>query len=136
MITLLNREKEEDPLRKSLVVSQFSSFLDLLEKPLQQSGFHFVRLDGSMTLRRRADVINMFSQTAVDSPTIMLLSLKAGGVGINLTAATRIFLMDPVSRTCFFFKYSKIEFENLAGAMWAIYLLLDCTSLCSYFSRL
>lgn len=95
LITLLNREKEEDPLRKSLVVSQFSSFLDLLEKPLQQSGFHFVRLDGSMTLRRRADVINMFSQTAVDSPTIMLLSLKAGGVGINLTAATRIFLMDP-----------------------------------------
>ena len=96
LITLLNQEKEENPLRKHLVVSQFTQFLNLLEKPLTESGFKIVRLDGSMTVKKRNDAISRFSEKADDSPTVMLLSLKAGGVGLNLTAATRVFLMDPV----------------------------------------
>jgi len=99
LITLLNQEAAENPRRKHLVVSQFAQFLNLLEKPLQESGFKFVRLDGSMTIRRRTDAITSFSDKSADSPTVMLLSLKAGGVGLNLTAATRVFLMDPVSWT-------------------------------------
>uniref|UniRef100_A0A671SZG5 Helicase-like transcription factor n=1 Tax=Sinocyclocheilus anshuiensis TaxID=1608454 RepID=A0A671SZG5_9TELE len=72
--------RNEDPTVKSLVVSQFTRFMDLIEVPLREYGFSFTRLDGSEDQR---------------SPTIMLLSLKAGGVGLNLAAASHVFMMDP-----------------------------------------
>lgn len=50
-----------------------------------------------MTAADRADAVREFQDKSPESPTIFLLSLKAGGVGINLTAATKVFLMDPVS---------------------------------------
>lgn len=50
-----------------------------------------------MSQKRRTQVIQEFQSSADDSPAIMLLSLKAGGVGLNLTAASHVFLMDPVS---------------------------------------
>ncbi|XP_077988188.1 helicase-like transcription factor [Glandiceps talaboti] len=87
--------RREDPAVKSIVVSQFTSLLNLMERPLSESGFHFVRLDGSMTHQKRSHVIEEFSSNDENSPTIFLLSLKAGGTGINLTAASRVFLLDP-----------------------------------------
>jgi len=57
-----------------------------------------VRLDGTMSSKQRTAAIEAFSDTDSNSPSVFLLSLKAGGVGINLTAACRMFLMDPVSR--------------------------------------
>lgn len=63
----------------------------------REHGFSFVRLDGTMNQKRRTQVIHEFQSSAADGATIMLLSLKAGGVGINLTAASYVFLMDPVS---------------------------------------
>ena len=62
-------------------------------------GFSFVRLDGGMSMKQRLRSVEEFSNPAQGSPTIMLLSLKAGGVGINLVAASRVFLMDPVRFT-------------------------------------
>ncbi|XP_034051464.1 helicase-like transcription factor isoform X2 [Thalassophryne amazonica] len=91
----LVRLRSEDSSIKSLVVSQFTRFLTLLETPLREHGFSFVRLDGTLSQKKRAQVIQEFQCTAADSPRIMLLSLKAGGVGLNLTAASRVFLMDP-----------------------------------------
>ncbi|XP_052276249.1 helicase-like transcription factor isoform X3 [Dreissena polymorpha] len=85
----------EDPAIKSVVVSQFTSFLNVLEHPLTANGFRFVRLNGSMNQKSRTEAIEEFSNPCAGSPTIMLLSLKAGGVGINLTAASRVFLLDP-----------------------------------------
>lgn len=64
---------------------------------IREHGFSFVRLDGTMSQKKRAQVIQEFQSSEADSPTIMLLSLKAGGVGLNLTAASHVFLMDPVS---------------------------------------
>ena len=121
MITLLNKEKAEDPFRKSLVVSQFSAFLNLLEVPLKESGFEFVRLDGSMSAKQRATAIEMFSSKSIDAPTVMLLSLKAGGVGLNLTAATRVFLMDPVCN-----KQIAVESQknNIRATSWDVALML------------
>lgn len=87
--------REENPHIKSLVVSQFTSLLTLLEIPLKALGFRFVRLDGTMSMKQRLRSVEEFSNPAPGSPTIMLLSLKAGGVGINLVAASRVFLMDP-----------------------------------------
>ncbi|XP_061099803.1 helicase-like transcription factor isoform X1 [Conger conger] len=95
LMSNLLRLRQEDPSIKSLVVSQFTKFLSLLEVPLREQGFSFTRLDGSMSQRSRAKAIQDFQDTAQGCPTIMLLSLKAGGVGLNLTAASRVFLMDP-----------------------------------------
>ncbi|XP_041515135.1 helicase-like transcription factor [Microtus oregoni] len=87
--------RTKNPNIKSLVVSQFTTFLSLIETPLKASGFMFTRLDGSMTQKKRIESIQCFQNTEAGSPTIMLLSLKAGGVGLNLCAASRVFLMDP-----------------------------------------
>ena len=95
-MSLLTKVRSEDPSVKSLVISQFTSMLNIVETPLKAEGFSFVRLDGTMSQRKRAEVIEMFDDRGPDSPTVMLLSLKAGGVGLNLTAASRVFLLDPV----------------------------------------
>ncbi|XP_069927732.1 helicase-like transcription factor isoform X6 [Oryctolagus cuniculus] len=87
--------RTKNPNIKSLVVSQFTTFLSLIETPLKASGFVFTRLDGSMAQKKRVESIQCFQNTEAGSPTIMLLSLKAGGVGLNLCAASRVFLMDP-----------------------------------------
>jgi len=63
----------------------------------RERGFSFVRLDGTLAQKRRAQVIQEFQSSAPGSPVVMLLSLKAGGVGLNLTAASHVFLMEPVS---------------------------------------
>lgn len=98
--------RDKDPSTKSLVVSQFTSFLDIIEDALREQDIMFVRLDGRMTQEARASAINTFSDPSSSSPTVFLLSLTAGGVGLNLTAATRVFLLDPawnpaVEEQCF-----------------------------------
>uniref|UniRef100_A0A8C4XTK7 Helicase like transcription factor n=1 Tax=Falco tinnunculus TaxID=100819 RepID=A0A8C4XTK7_FALTI len=87
--------RRDNPTAKCLVVSQFTTFLSLMENPLKESGFAFTRLDGSMAQKKRVEAIRCFQSSQAGSPTVMLLSLKAGGVGLNLTAASRVFLMDP-----------------------------------------
>ncbi|KAL7832447.1 hypothetical protein AOLI_G00299950 [Acnodon oligacanthus] len=87
--------RSEDPTIKSLVVSQFTKFLNLLEVPLRDCGFSFTRLDGSMGQKARVKAVSELQDTTPGSPTVMLLSLKAGGVGLNLAAASRVFLMEP-----------------------------------------
>lgn len=56
-------------------------------------GVSSVRLDGSMSLDQRKAIIEKF--TTDPTVSVFLMSLKAGGVAINLTAASRCFLMDP-----------------------------------------
>lgn len=76
---------------KALVFSQWTSLLDLVEPALEAAGIRFLRLDGST--RDRAEVVSAFQSD--DGPPVMLVSLKAGGTGLNLTAADHVFLMDP-----------------------------------------
>ena len=71
--------------------SQWTSLLDLIEPALARAELPFVRLDGST--RDRADVVSRFQDPA--GPPVMLVSLKAGGSGLNLTAADHVFLCDP-----------------------------------------
>lgn len=97
LMSLLTKLRSEDPSAKCLIISQFTSMLNIVETPLKAEGFNFVRLDGKMTQKKRAEVIELFDDRGPGSPTVMLLSLKAGGVGLNLTAASRVFLLDPVS---------------------------------------
>ncbi len=76
---------------KALVFSQWTSLLDLIEPHLERAGIRFTRLDGST--RDRQGVIVTFQ--GLDGPPVMLVSLKAGGTGLNLTAADHVFLVDP-----------------------------------------
>lgn len=76
---------------KSLVFSQWTGLLDRVEPHLKEAGIAFTRLDGST--RDRGAVVSSFQ--ADDGPPVMLVSLKAGGTGLNLTAADHVFLLDP-----------------------------------------
>jgi superfamily II DNA or RNA helicase len=76
---------------KALVFSQWTGMLDLVEPHLREATLPFVRLDGST--RDREGVVNQFQSAA--GPPVMLASLKAGGTGLNLTAADHVFLLDP-----------------------------------------
>ena len=76
---------------KALVFSQFTSMLAILRKRLDQQGITYEYLDGRT--RKRGDKVRRF-QTDPQCP-LFLISLKAGGLGLNLTAADYCFIMDP-----------------------------------------
>uniref|UniRef100_A0A915EP89 Uncharacterized protein n=1 Tax=Ditylenchus dipsaci TaxID=166011 RepID=A0A915EP89_9BILA len=81
-------EKEE----KVLIFSQFTTLLDILELYMDCRGYKFFRLDGSTPVMERQEMINQFNQDR--SIPVFLLSTKAGGLGINLTAANHIIIHD------------------------------------------
>ena len=76
---------------KALVFSQWTGLLNRIEPHMQGAELDFVRLDGQT--RDRQGVVDTFQ--ADDGPPVMLISLKAGGTGLNLTAADHVFLVDP-----------------------------------------
>lgn len=77
---------------KTLVFSQFTTYLDLIENKIREQGWKFARIDGSQALKKRSEQVEIFQN---GDAQIFLISLKAGGFGLNLTAASYIFLMDP-----------------------------------------
>lgn len=78
---------------KSIVFSQFTSMLQLIEWRLRRAGFNTVMLDGSMTPAMRQKSIEHFMTNP--DVEVFLVSLKAGGVALNLTEASRVFIVDP-----------------------------------------
>jgi superfamily II DNA or RNA helicase len=76
---------------RALVFSQWTSLLDRVEPHLQGAGIPWLRLDGSTT--DRGGVVARFQSE--DGPPVLLISLRAGGAGLNLTAADHVFLLDP-----------------------------------------
>lgn len=76
---------------KSLVFSQFTSMLAIVRKHLNERGIKYAYLDGQT--RKRKQVVQQF-QTDPETQ-IFLISLKAGGLGLNLTEAEYVFLLDP-----------------------------------------
>ena len=75
----------------ALVFSQWTSLLDLVEPRLKAADIGFLRLDGST--RNRADIVDQFQQK--NGPPVFLVSLKAGGTGLNLTRADHVIHLDP-----------------------------------------
>ncbi len=84
---ITNKSKEH----KILVFSQFTGMLDLIDAELQKMGIPFERLTGQTT-NRGARVNNFQSNETI---RVFLISLKAGGVGLNLTEADYVYLVDP-----------------------------------------
>ncbi|MBE0379948.1 DEAD/DEAH box helicase [Pseudoalteromonas prydzensis] len=77
---------------QALIFSQFVDVLKLLEQRLQKRGIEYCYLDGSMSSNKRKQQVDKFQ--AGDAP-LFLISLKAGGIGLNLTAADYVVHLDP-----------------------------------------
>ncbi|KAL8969123.1 MAG: hypothetical protein Q9197_004510 [Variospora fuerteventurae] len=93
LLTHLKNIRHASPGAKSVVFSQFTSFLDLIGPVLTRAQIPFLRFDGTMNQKLRASTITTFTESP--KGMVLLLSLRAGGVGLNLTAAKRVFMMDP-----------------------------------------
>ena len=83
----------QDPSAKSIVFSQWTSMLDLIEIPLKREGFSFLRLDGTLSQKERTEVLRKFTSSS-SAASILLISLRAGGQGLNLVSANYVFLFD------------------------------------------
>ncbi|MCU0441246.1 MAG: DEAD/DEAH box helicase [Bacteroidia bacterium] len=78
---------------KVLLFSQFVKQLEIYRKHFDEKNIAYCYLDGSMTNEQRQKVVNEFQSNA--SITYFLISLKAGGLGLNLTTADYVFIIDP-----------------------------------------
>jgi SNF2 family DNA or RNA helicase len=79
---------------KSVIFSEFTSNLTLIERALSDAGYTHARIDGTMSLPHRRRVLESFSTDP--TLTVLLASIKAAGQGLNLTAASRAFIMEPM----------------------------------------
>ncbi|KAF2130353.1 hypothetical protein P153DRAFT_314151 [Dothidotthia symphoricarpi CBS 119687] len=90
---LLQILEKETPDHKVIVFSQFTSMLDLIEPFLKRGDYNFTRYDGSMRNDLREASLNKLRN---DKRTrVLLCSLKCGSLGLNLTAASRVVIMEP-----------------------------------------
>ncbi len=78
---------------KALIFSQFTKMLALIRKSLDTKGISYQYLDGRVPQKQREDRVSRFQED--DDIKLFLISLKAGGVGLNLTAADYVFIVDP-----------------------------------------
>ena len=91
--TFINMAKTiADGGNRALVFSQFTSFLDLIRKKLDEQGITYLYLDGSTPLKQRESLVKDFQQGNVP---LFLISLKAGGLGLNLVGANYVIHLDP-----------------------------------------
>ncbi len=103
VLKLLLEIRQKDPKQKTIVFSQFTMFLDMLEIILDNALINFVRLDGSMSSQERSSAIDAFCKH--ETVTVFLMSLKAGGCGLNLTPAKNVIICDPWwNVSCFLFE--------------------------------
>ena len=102
-----------DPRSKVLVFSQYLGFLDIAGRVLADRGVECFRIDGKMSLKERVAMIGRFNKNdprlaaseavgregftegGVQRGSVFLVSMKAGGVGLNLVAASSVFIIDP-----------------------------------------
>ena len=78
------RLRDQDPCFRAVVFSQFTSFLDLIEVVLTREKFDYYRFDGTMDVKKKGAAISEFKSTS-RKPKILIVSLKAGGVGLNVS---------------------------------------------------
>jgi SNF2 family DNA or RNA helicase len=85
--------KPDEPPIKSVVFSGWTSHLDLIQCALNDAGIAFTRLDGKMSRTARTAAMDTF-RTDPSIPVI-LVSITAGGLGLNLTTANKVYVMEP-----------------------------------------
>ena len=79
---------------KIVLVSNYTQTLDMFEKLCRKRNYLYVRLDGSMSIKKRSKVVDEFNKPE-SNQFIFMLSSKAGGCGLNLIGANRLVMFDP-----------------------------------------
>lgn len=79
---------------KVVLVSNYTQTLDLFERLCRARSYRYVRLDGTMTIKKRGKIVERFNDPNGDD-YIFMLSSKAGGCGLNLIGANRLVMYDP-----------------------------------------
>jgi DNA repair protein RAD16 len=89
----VNKMMRSDKTAKAIVFSQFGAMLELVEFRMKKAGISCVVFRGGMSMQAREDALAAFN----DDPSlkVILISLKAGGEGLNLQVANHVFLLDP-----------------------------------------
>ncbi|ORY78180.1 SNF2 family N-terminal domain-domain-containing protein [Protomyces lactucae-debilis] len=93
LLKILHASHRKDTTTKTIVFSQWTKFLDLIEPQLKTAGLAFTRIDGTMTVKQRDAAINRLGKDP--KTTIMLASLSVASVGLNLVMANQVILCDP-----------------------------------------
>ncbi|XP_019725024.1 DNA repair and recombination protein RAD54-like, partial [Hippocampus comes] len=91
LILAMTRSSTSD---KVVLVSNYTQTLDIFEKLCHCRRYPYVRLDGTMSIKKRAKIVERFNSP--ENPEfIFMLSSKAGGCGLNLIGANRLVMFDP-----------------------------------------
>ena len=94
LINMIDELGDEYPNDKIIVVSQWVSMLSIVARNLSIRSIEFCEIKGDVNLYRRNEIVEEFNNPDNKEVRVMLLSLTAGGVGLNLIGANRMFLMD------------------------------------------
>jgi len=92
LVSKLKKIQRKFPGEKAVVFSQWTSMLDLIDLALEEVALKTARLDGTMNREMQETAIDQFQNDS--HINIFLISLKAGGVGLNLTMANHLFMVD------------------------------------------
>ncbi|KAL3425576.1 DNA repair and recombination protein rad54 [Phlyctema vagabunda] len=88
------RQLSKTTSEKIVIVSNYTSTLDILGNHVASLGLPFLRLDGKTPSSKRQDMVNAFNKTPASQNFAFLLSAKSGGAGLNLIGASRLILFD------------------------------------------
>merc|ERR1719266_858585 len=90
---LVKKKEDEGVMEKVIVVSQWTSMLDVIKEHLSKLHIKFTEISGKIPVKARGEIVDNFNQKDRGAQ-LMLLSLGAGGVGLNLVGANHLFLVD------------------------------------------
>ncbi|EIW82890.1 hypothetical protein CONPUDRAFT_101343 [Coniophora puteana RWD-64-598 SS2] len=90
LLKIIRKETEE----KCIIVSHYTSTLNIIEAYCKAKSYTYFRLDGQTPAQKRQEYVNIFNKSSQQSHFLFLLSSKAGGVGLNLIGASRLCLID------------------------------------------
>ncbi|XP_037646360.1 transcription termination factor 2 isoform X2 [Sebastes umbrosus] len=93
IISELEAIRQQSDDQKSVIVSQWTSMLKIVAVHLRRMGLRYGVIDGTVNPKHRMDLVEEFN-TNPDGPQVMLVSLCAGGVGLNLIGGNHLFLID------------------------------------------
>ena len=87
--------QQRDPHFRLVVVTQFKEVLGHVKEIVQGSNIPFYCIDGNVPTKKRDQFVREFQSTVSTDPAVFAISLLSGGVGLTLTAASHVFLMEP-----------------------------------------
>lgn len=91
MLLALVKSRSDD---RVVLISNYTQTLDLFEKLSTMRSYNYVRLDGTMSVKKRSKIVERFNDPS-GNVFLMMLSSKAGGCGLNLIGANRLVMFDP-----------------------------------------